>query len=250
MKDHIINWKDGTSTFWDEKTNRVVTKKRIKVLELFAGSKSIGKVCDELNYQSFSSDINDFGGIDYVVDILNLDVNKIPFIPDVIWCSPPCTGFSVCAIGKNWVQGEVFKPKTDSARLGIELLDATLKLIDYYLELNPNLIWYLENPRGKMRKSPKLQPTDNTLFEVKNPIIRHTVTYCQYEMDKEPNDRRMKPTDIWTNNSNWTPRPMCKNGDSCHVSAPRGSQTGTQGLKGNHERSKIPYQLCKEILLS
>lgn len=213
-----------------------------KILELFAGSRSIGKVCDELGYQVFSSDITDFGGIDYVCDIRDFDTNKVPFVPDVLWCSPPCTGFSVAAIGKNWVKGEVFTPKTDSARLGIELLDATLNLIDYYLKLNPNLVWYIENPRGKMRKSPKLQP--NTLF-VKNPIIRHTVTYCQY------GDERMKPTDIFTNsNSNWSPRPMCKNGDSCHVSAPRGSQTGTQGLKGNHERSKIPYELCKEILLS
>jgi hypothetical protein len=216
-----------------------------QILELFAGSRSIGKVCDELGHEVFSSDINDFGGIDYVTDIREFDTSKVPFIPDVLWCSPPCTGFSVAAIGKNWVQGEVFTPKTDSARLGIELLNATLKLITYYLELNPNLIWYIENPRGKMRKSPLLQPTNNTLFEVKNPIIRHTVTYCQYGDES----RRMKPTDIWTN-SNWTPRPMCKNGDSCHVSAPRGSQTGTQGLKGNHERSKIPYELCKEILLS
>ena len=100
-----------------------------------------------------------------------------------------------------------------------------------------------------MRKSPLLQPTDNTLF-VKNPIIRHTVTYCQYEMDKEPNERRMKPTDIWTNNAKWVPQPMCKNGDPCHISAPRGSRTGTQGLKNNYERSKIPYDLCKEILSS
>ena len=207
-----------------------------KVLELFAGSKSIGRAAKELQYEVFSSDKNDFGGIDYVTDIRDYDTSNVPFVPNILWSSPPCTGFSVAAIGKNWVKGEVFTPKTDSARLGIELLDATLKLIDYYLKLNPNLVWYIENPRGKMRKSPKLQPSEN--------IIRHTVTYCQYGY------KRMKPTDIWTNNSNWTPRPMCKNGDSCHVSAPRGSQTGTQGLKGNHERSKIPYQLCKEILLS
>ena len=38
--------------------------------------------------------------------------------------------------------------------------------------------------------------------------------------------------------------------DSCHVAAPRGSQTGTQGLKGNYERSKIPKQLCEEIIKS
>ena len=64
----------------------------------------------------------------------------------------------------------------------------------------------------------------------------------------------MKPTDIWTNNlknllnpNGWNPRKMCKNGMSCHESAPRGSRTGTQGLKGNYERSKVPYELCKEI---
>lgn len=205
----------------------------MKVLELFAGSRSIGKVCQELGYKVFSSDINEFEGIDYATDIRIFDKNMVGFIPDVIWASPPCTGFSVAAIGKNWVKGEPFTPKTDSARLGVELLDATLKLIEHYQQLNPNLIWYFENPRGKMRKSPKLEN-----------LTRHTVTYCQY------GDDRMKPTDIWTNNPNWKPRPMCKNGDPCHVSAPRGSQTGTQGLKGNYNRSKIPYELCKEVLTS
>ena len=43
---------------------------------------------------------------------------------------------------------------------------------------------------------------------------------------------------------------MCKNGDPCHVAAPRGSKTGTQGLKGSYERSKIPEDLCLEILKS
>ena len=60
----------------------------------------------------------------------------------------------------------------------------------------------------------------------------------------------MKPTDIWTNDKNWTPREMCFNGnkDCHHAPAPRGSQTGTQGLKGNYLRSVVPYNLCKEIL--
>ena len=58
----------------------------------------------------------------------------------------------------------------------------------------------------------------------------------------------MKPTDIWTNNPMWFPRSACKNGMPCHVAAPRGSRTGTQGLKGNHERSKIPHQLCLEVM--
>ena len=41
----------------------------MKVLELFAGSRSIGKVADELGYEVFSVDINDFEGIDLVKDI-------------------------------------------------------------------------------------------------------------------------------------------------------------------------------------
>ena len=43
----------------------------MKVLELFAGSRSIGKVADKLGYEVFSSDINNFDKIDYVVDVLN-----------------------------------------------------------------------------------------------------------------------------------------------------------------------------------
>lgn len=75
-------------------------------------------------------------------------------------------------------------------------------------------------------------------------FTRNTVTYCQY------GEERMKPTDIWTNSDVWIPKPACKNGDPCHVAAPRGSSTGTQGLKGAYERSKLPAELCREVLTS
>lgn len=57
----------------------------------------------------------------------------------------------------------------------------------------------------------------------------------------------MKPTDIWTNAPWFIPRPMCKNGASCHVAAPRGSSTGTQGVKGYKDRSRIPAELFEDI---
>ena len=41
---------------------------------------------------------------------------------------------------------------------------------------------------------------------------------------------------------------MCKNGQPCHEAAPRGSRTGTQGLKNDYERSKVPYELCHELI--
>jgi site-specific DNA-cytosine methylase len=202
----------------------------IKVLELFAGSRSVGKVAEELGMEVFSSDINNFDGINYVVNILEFDYSKVPFTPDVIWASPPCTGFSVAAIGHHWGGGKgAYVPKTETARLGIELVKKTLEIIDYY---KPKY-WFMENPRGVLRK----------MDIVKN-LKRNTVTYCQY------GDERMKPTDIWTNSDVWVPRKMCKNGDTCHVAAPRGSRTGTQGRSNAYERSKIPNELCYEILKS
>lgn len=72
-------------------------------------------------------------------------------------------------------------------------------------------------------------------------LPRYTVTYCQY------GDFRMKPTDIWTNHPSPNFKLPCKNGDPCHASAPRGSRTGTQGLKDAIERGIIPEQLCGHI---
>ena len=204
----------------------------MKTLELFAGSRSIGKAAEQLGFQVYSSDINAFKDINYVSDILQFDVSKVPFIPDVIWASPPCTFFSVASIGKHWNIDNT--PKTENAKLGVTIVQKTIEIIKYFKELNPNIIYFVENPRVKLRKLPVANYIDK----------RHTVTYCQY------GDKRMKPTDIWTNSENWKPRAMCKNGDNCHVSAPRGSQTGTQGMANAYEKSKIPEQLCKEILIS
>lgn len=208
----------------------------MNVLELFAGSRSIGKAAEQLNYNVFSSDINNFEKINYVIDILEFDLNKVPFKPDIIWASPPCTYFSVASIGHHWNKDNT--PKTEQAILGMQIVKKTLEIIDFY---KPKY-WFLENPRGKLRK-----------LEFMKKYNRTTVCYCKY------GDNRMKPTDIWTNHlfnpilqKGWQPRKMCFNGNrNCHHQpAPRGSQTGTQGLKGNYLRSQIPKELCLEILKS
>lgn len=212
----------------------------MNVLELFAGSRSIGKEAEEQGYEVFSSDINNFDKIDYVVDINDFDVSKVPFIPDVIWASPPCTYFSVASIGKHWNKDHT--PKSENALKGVRYVQSTLNIINYFLKLNPNIKFFIENPRGKLRKLPVVSLLERT-----------TVWYCTY------GDFRAKPTDIWSNHiysifnkKGWFPRKECFNGNkNCHHQpAPRGSQTGTQGLKGNYNRSKIPNELCKEILKS
>lgn len=225
----------------------------MKILELFAGSCSIGKVAKSEGHEVFSSDIKQFGEIDYVENVLNFDYDKVPFVPDMIWMSPPCTGFSTASMGKHWGKyedGSPYKPKTETAKLGIQLAQKSIEIFEHYQKINPQLIWYIENPRGVLRKMS---------FMTKLPI-RNTVTYCKY------GDMRMKPTDIWTNNDLWVPRKMCKNkghgyldingetwvlnqaGKACHMAAPRGAKTGTQGLKGNYIRSMIPEELCYDVI--
>ena len=55
----------------------------MKVLELFAGSRSIGKACEELGYEVFSTDIKGFEGIDYITDIFKFSTSEMPYVPIV-----------------------------------------------------------------------------------------------------------------------------------------------------------------------
>jgi len=195
------------------------------ILELFAGTKSFSNVAEELGFQTFTSDIDPSFETDYTVDILNFDTSELPFKPDVIWASPPCESFSVASIGKHWNIDNT--PKTSRAEGGVAMVKKAIEIIE---ELKPKY-WFIENPRGKLRKLDFMQKFN-----------RYTVTYCQY------GDTRMKPTDIWTNMPYLVLKPMCKNGMSCHVSAPRGSSTGTQGIKTYKDRSRIPKELCEHII--
>ena len=213
----------------------------MKLLELFAGSRSIGKVAESMGFEVFSVDWTEYENIDLAKDIGKLELSDIPFVPDVVWASPDCTTYSIAAISTHRDK-ETREGKTDYARECDITNQHWMGLIDKWLKLNQDLIYYIENPRGGLRKMPWME---------KHPI-RHTVWYCQY------GDKRAKPTDIWTNNPNWTPREQCRNYKRgkdgniikhCHhESAPRGSRTGTQGVKGSYLRSVIPEELCVEVL--
>ena len=205
----------------------------MKVLELFAGTRSIGRAFERHGHEVLSVDWDEqFPDIDIRDDVMNVyarDVVERIGRVDVVWASPDCTTYSIAAISHH-------RTREDSGNLaGVSDYARACDRVNMHLHnlmlmLSPPL-WFIENPRGGMRK-----------MDFMHGLERYTVTYCQY------GDDRMKPTDIWTNHPDPRFKPMCKNGDPCHTAAPRGAKTGTQGRSGSVERSRIPDELCEHIV--
>lgn len=205
------------------------------VLELFAGTRSVSKEFEKKGHKTYSIEWDkQFKNIDIYDDINNITTKKIIKLcgggkPDIIWASPDCTTYSVAGIShhrKKDKDGNLI-PISEYAKF----CDKTNKhVLDLIQELKPKY-YFIENPRGALRK-----------MDFMKGLYRYTITYCQY------GDTRMKPTDIWTNYYNPQFKEPCKNGDSCHEAAPRGSKTGTQGIDNVVDRSKIPEEFCKYIV--
>lgn len=206
---------------------------KLKVLELFAGNRSIGKAFEDAGHEVYSVEWDEkHKDIDHYGDVYSLTKEQILKEfgqPDIIWASPDCTTYSLAGIRyhrrNDPITGKSY-PISDYAKFCDE---SNPKLIQLIKDINPKY-YFIENPRAVMRKMPFMKD-----------LPRYTVTYCQYGASN------MKPTDIWTNHPEPNFIPTCKNGAPCHVASPRGSSTGLQGTKKS-ERSLIPKDLCRHIV--
>lgn len=131
--------------------SEVITVPQLKVLELFAGTRSIGKAFEKRGHKVFSVEWNkDFENIDLYKDIGTLEAKEILEKfgkPDIIWASPDCSSYSVAAISKhrkrNPTNGSL-EPISEYAKFCDNVNIHVLELIK---GLNPEL-FFIENPRG------------------------------------------------------------------------------------------------------
>lgn len=167
----------------------------MKLLELFKGTGSFGKVAEKKGWKVVSLDNEAKYNPDILTDILKWNYKDLDFIPDIITASPPCATFTNMALTKRTTfdpnkpprvrNADTMKPLNDYGKLGDDLLRRTIKIINYFKKKNPNLKFLIENPRGSMYKSP--------LMKKLPPYNTETTYYCLY------GDNRTKRTDFFNN---------------------------------------------------
>ena len=182
----------------------------------------------EFGYNTWTTDFDPVHNPDLVGDILNEDVQEAILEQiknaDIVWMSPDCTKWSLSAGNTYWTKFR--QPKREETFSAIKMMMFCRFVADYCIKHKK--IFFIENPNGR------------AVWIMDNQYLKR-VWYCQY------GDSRAKPTNIWTNlNIEFK---ICFNGNkNCHhESAPRGSKTGTQGLKNSVDRSKIPKKLIEHI---
>lgn len=212
----------------------------MRVLELFSGTKSVGKICNELGWEVISLDLKD---ADINTDILDWNYREEykPKDFDIIWASPPCDTFSMlrgCHIGRSLKKKDGSGMyiltrqhlQDDIDNIGLPILRKTQEIIDYF---KPTY-FFIENPQtGKMKDY-----LDYPFYDV---------DYCKYS-----DWGYRKRTRIWTNLKGFNPKTCkldCDNiipNNKCHKSGIGNCRTimidnKIKRVKGKEELEKYKH---------
>ena len=206
----------------------------VRVLELFSGTGSVGKVCEEFNYEVVSLDLENATINTNILDWdYKKDFNEGDF--DIIWASPPCHKFSKlrsCWVGKKLKQfGDTIVTKemleNDMIENGLPIVNKTLEIIEYF---KPKT-FFIENPKtGRMK-------------EFLTHLNYYDVDYCQYSTWGYK-----KSTRIWTNLEGFTPK-IC-NENCINKVGNRHKIDVSREISDIKLRYRIPYKLIRELFRS
>ena len=168
----------------------------MKLLALFSGTQSVGKVARDLGFDVICLD-RDMEA-DIKCDIMDWDYKVFePGSFDVIWASPPCTEYS--------------RAKTVGVRkldMANAIVQRTLDICEYVV---PKYV-VIENPQTGLLKDQ----------EMMSGISYDDVDYCKYGTPYR------KRTRLWNNIPYWVPRPLCKK-DCGHTVGNRHMETAQRG---------------------
>jgi hypothetical protein len=208
-----------------------------RLLELFSGTGSIGKVAKEKGYEVVSLD--KFLSCDIKVDILEWDYKIYPVgYFDVITASPVCLYWSLCRLswigrkikahGNKVITREIINE--DIEKYGIPMVDKVIEIIRYF---KPRF-WWIENPQtGSMKNYINFLPF-------------YDVDYCMYGFDYK------KRTRIWTNILNFKNlkcKDNCNNGDFNENGNYKHNVTlGRDKNTTKLQRYRVPYKLINDLL--
>ena len=209
----------------------------MNVLELFSGTGSVRKACEEIGWSSVSVDM--ILPATHECDIMDFDYKQYPKdYFQVIWASPPCTNYS--RLQDGWLgrmrKGEIYTREVQEREMKQDdkLVLKVLEIIDYF---NPTL-WFIENPAGSKMK-------DRTFMKE---LPNYVVDYCMYS-----NWGYRKRTRIWTNKKEWTPKTCDKNCGNMIGNLHRTNLGNLERAKRNNE--KFPsrseaYRVPQDLILS
>jgi len=195
----------------------------MRILELFSGTESFSKVAEARGHQVFTIDVNPKFNPSLCKDVLLLKKEEIPFAPDLIWASPPCTEYS------------------HAKRRGVRDIEGAnknvLKAIEIIKIFKPKF-WIIENPQTGLLK--------NQDFMKDLPFV--DASYCKYGLPYR------KQTRFWTN----LPIELLTCNKDCDfikdgkhlASAGNGRKKYTDRNVCLTQKYAVPEKLCLEILQS
>ncbi len=108
------------------------------LLELFSGTGSVGRPWREAGHRVDSVDLDSRYNPEECEDILEWDYRRLDTQPpDVIWASVPCENYSIART----------RAKTPrNYTLADSLVAKPIEIIKHFQGLNPDIIWFVENP--------------------------------------------------------------------------------------------------------